>query len=237
MKIRNSKKKNAQIDIDNTKLISDEDTPFAVVEAYKTIRTNLLFVLSQKNTKRVVISSSMPGEGKSTTAINTAIALSQLNHKVLLIDADMRKPSVNKKLKIKNQLGLSSLLGGFCKVSEAVKGIQDNLDVLTAGAIPPNPSELLGSDNMTKLLDALDDYYEYIIIDTPPLNIVTDALVVAPKTDGLIMVLREGKVTHDEFKKALNSIEFADVNLLGAIINRSGGRGKKGYYGSSYAYK
>jgi capsular exopolysaccharide synthesis family protein len=216
-------------------ILLDKDAPFAVVEAYKNIRTNMMFALSSCENKRVVISSAMLSEGKSITSINVGIAFSQLGHKVLLIDGDMRKPTVYKKLKLNNSKGLSSILVGFCKLREAVKNVYPNFDVLTSGPIPPNPSELLGSDNMSTLLDGLKDYYDYIIIDTPPINIVVDALVLTPKTDGLVLVVQEGKTTHDQFKKALGSIEFAGVKLLGSIVN--GDRPEGGKYGYSYKYK
>lgn len=210
---------------------------FAVVESYKTIRTNLMFLLSQSQNKRLIISSAVVGEGKSTTAINVAIAFSQLGSRVLLIDADMRKPTVHKKLKIQNNKGLSSLLVGFCDTNEAIISINPNLDVLTAGSTPPNPSELLGSTSMIQLLDSLNEFYEYIIIDTPPVNIVSDALVLAPNTDGVVLVVQNATTTHEQFQKALSSIEFANAKLLGAILNDSKGSRKNykyGYYEYSY---
>lgn len=215
-------------------LILDEHAPFAVVEAYKTIRTNMMFVLASSEKKRIVVSSAMPNEGKSTTALNVGIAFSQMGHKVLLIDGDMRKPTIYKKLKLNNSKGLSSILVGFCKLREAVRNVYPNFDVLTSGPIPPNPSELLSSENMTTLLDGLQDFYDYIIIDTPPINVVTDSLVLTPKTDGLVMVVREGQTTHEQLKKALNSVEFADVKLLGTILN--GDRPEGGKYGYNYHY-
>lgn len=220
---------------ESTDVLLDDKAPFSIVEAYKTIRTNMMFVLSNSENKRIVISSALPNDGKTITAINVGIAFSQMGQKVLLIDADMRRPTVYQRLKINNSKGLSSILVGFCKLRDAVKNVSPNFDVLTSGPIPPNPSELLGGKNMSVLLDGLQDYYDYIIIDTPPINLVSDALVLAPKTDGLVMVARQGKTTHDQFKKAVASIDFANVKLLGTILNgdRSGGSYKYGY---SYGY-
>ncbi len=192
---------------------------FAVVEAYKMIRTNLLFLLSQTNEKIITVSSSVAGEGKSTTAINIAVAFSQLGSRVLLIDSDMRKPSVHKKLRLANKTGISSLLVGFSTLEETINHVNENFDVITSGPTPPNPSELLGSDKMASLLKELNDKYDYIVLDTPPVNIVPDALVVAPNTAGIVFVVRDFITTHDQFQKALNSIEFAGVRFLGTILN------------------
>lgn len=221
-------------------LTQSKTIPFAVVEAYKTIRTNLMFMLSQKGTKCIVFSSAMPAEGKSTSAINVAIAFSQLGHKTLVIDCDLRKPSLHKKLRVSNTKGLSSVLVGFSDVSEAVTNINPCLDVLTAGPTPPNPSELLGSDNLGNLIDMLKRYYEYILIDSPPINLVSDALVVAPKTDGMVMIVHDYVTTHDQVRKALSSIELAGINLLGVILNgaiESKGSYKKNEYTKKGYYK
>ena len=206
--------------------------PFAVVEAYKAIRTNVLYALAQNKGKIVTVSSSLPGEGKSTCAVNLSAAFSQLGSRVLLIDADLRKPTVNKKLKIKNSSGLSSVLVGFCAFKDAVQHINQYFDVLASGPIPPNPAELLGSDNMRGLLDSLYNDYDYIIIDTPPINVVTDAILISHKSSGLILVVKSDSTTHEEFEKAVESIEFSDVKLLGVVIN-----GGKKYSGKYEKYK
>ena len=221
-------------------LTQSKTVPFAVVEAYKTIRTNLMFTLSQKGTKCIVFSSSLPSEGKSTSSVNVAIAFSQLGHKTLVIDCDLRKPSLHKKLRVPNAKGLSSVLVGFSDISETITNINPCLDVLTAGPTLPNPSELLGSENLSNLLDALKQYYEYIIIDSPPINVVSDALVIAPKTDGMVMIVQDYVTTHDQIKKALSSIELAGINLLGVILNGAEnpkGSYKKKYYSKKNYYK
>ncbi len=212
---------------------SDKQVPFAVVEAYKNIRTNLMFTLLQSDNKIITVSSTMQSEGKSSISYNCAVAFSQLGHKVLLIDADLRRPSIHKKMKLNNTKGLSSALVGFCTSDEAIQPKNSCLDIMTAGPIPPNPSELLGSDAMSKMLEKLQETYEYIIIDTPPIGVVSDALVLAPKTCGIVMVVREGYCTHDQLKKSLANIEFANVRLLGFVVNgtgiASGGYSKYGY--------
>ncbi len=204
-------------------------THFTVVEAYKMIRTNILFLLSQTDKKSFIVSSPNESEGKSTTSINTAIAFSQLGCRVLLIDTDMRKASVHKKLHIQNENGLSSVLAGFSTLSESIHQINPNFDVMTAGSTPPNPSELLASPQMEKIMDELCKTYDYIILDAPPINVVSDALIVAPLTAGITFVVRDYKTTHTEIKKALSSLELAGIKPFGMILNDTKNSFKKGY--------
>lgn len=216
--------------------------PFAVVEAYKTIRTNLTFLLSSSENKVFGITSPEAGDGKSTTAINMAIAFSQLGDKVLLIDGDMRKSSVHKKLKIENNAGLSNILAGFNKYTEVITPISDTFDVITAGQVPPNPSELLGSARFKELVEAVGKEYSYVIIDTPPVDVVTDALVIAPVTAGLVLVVKDQTTPTDAVSRAIEAAKFANINLLGAIMNAAnpksaGGYRKYGYRKYSYYRK
>lgn len=206
---------------DNEQEGNSKHVPFAIVEAYKTLRTNLMFILPHEGCKKVVISSSNVGEGKSTTSINLAIAFAQMGSKVLLIDADMRRPSIYKKLKLANTKGLSSYLVGFCELDDIVSKVNPYLDVITSGPIPPNPSEMLGSAKMDELLEALSESYDYIFMDMPPVNVVSDALILATKTDGMIFVIQDLITTHDDVQKAFSSIEFASVKLLGLVLNGS----------------
>lgn len=217
--------------------IETKRTPFAVVEAYNTVRTNLLFLLSQHKGKIVTISSPNASEGKSTTAVNVAISFSQLGSKTLLIDADLRRPSIHKKLHTDNDKGLSSVLVGFCGTDEAIKCINPHFDVLPSGPIPPNPSEILASETFDKLLEDLKEKYDYIIIDTPPVNIVSDALMVAPRTDGIVMVVKDYTTYHDDFKSAISSIEFADIRVLGVVLNGVTQKTGKYKYKSKYHYR
>lgn len=216
---------------------SEKSVPFAVVESYKKIRTNLQFLLMPTPHKIVSISSPIQAEGKSTTSVNTAIAFSQLGSKVLLIDADLRKPTIYKKMRISNSKGLSSVLVGFSTLEETVSHINPYLDVLVSGPTPPNPSELLGSENMSRLLKTLEEQYDYIFIDTPPVNIVSDALVLAPKTSGIVLVIKSGSTNHEQLKKAFSSIEFTGVHLLGVILNGTKETAKKKYGKYGYAYE
>ena len=242
MRIRNKKaeNKNAVMSVNESRR-----TPFAVVEAYKTIRTNLTFLLASYDTKVFGITSPEAGDGKSTTAINMAIAFSQLGDKVLLIDADMRRSTVHKKLKIENNGGLSEILAGFCKYEEVLNHISETLDVITAGQVPPNPSELLGSARFKELVDAVGKKYSYVILDTPPVDVVADALVIAPQTAGLVLVVKDQITTKDVIKHTVEAAKFAGINILGAVMNGANPKSSKRYgyrkyykkgYGYGYGY-
>lgn len=211
--------------------------PFAVVEAYKAIRTNLTFLLSSSDTKVFGITSPEAGEGKSTTSVNMAIAFSQLGDKVLLIDADMRKSSIHKKLKIENNIGLSNILAGFNSYKEAITNINETFDVITAGQVPPNPSELLGSARFKELVDAVGKEYSYVIIDTPPVDVVTDALVIAPQTAGLVLVVKDQITPTDSIERAIEAAKFANINILGAVMNAANPKTGRGYGYRKYGYR
>ncbi len=247
------KKKKDDREDDHVKL-TDADVPFAVVESYKSIRTNISFALSTMEKKIFLVSSTNPGEGKSTTSANIAIALAQGGNKVLLIDADMRKSVQHKIFGLKNKKGLSSAISKMANLDECItKEVMENLDVLTAGPVPPNPSELLASDSMTSIIETLRERYATIIIDTPPVNVVTDSMELAKNVSGIVMVVRYGVTTNDDIEAAMNKIEFSQLNVLGFIMNSvktSGGKyyskyrkygkygkySKYGKYGKGYGY-
>lgn len=227
-------------------MILSEQTGFHVQEAYKAVRTNTMFSLAGKGCKRIAITSAFMGEGKSTTCINLAITFAQTGSRVLLVDADMRKPTVHRKLDITNDKGLAHLLGNFCTMDEAIiHTAHANLDVITSGHIPPNPAELLASDTMGELLDELEGHYDYIFIDTPPVNIVTDATVLAQRVSGMIVVVRQERTHHKDVANALETLEFAKAKVLGFILHgvkeekhTYGKYGKYSKYGySRYGYK
>lgn len=224
--------KSAVLNISETRHV-----PFAVVEAYKTIRTNLTYLLASSETKVFGITSPEAGEGKSTTSVNMAIAFSQLGDKVLLIDADMRRSSIHKKLKLENSLGLSNVLAGFNKHTEVINHISDTLDVITAGQVPPNPSELLGSARFKELLDAVGKDYSYVIIDTPPVDVVTDALVIAPQTAGLVLVVKDQVTPTDSISRAIEAAKFANINILGAVMNAANPKSGVRYGYRKYGYR
>ena len=210
--------------------------PFAVVEAYKNIRIRLMSILEKFPDKKIIsVTSPNAAAGKSTTSVNLAITLSQIGKKVMLIDGDIRRATVDKKLRIENELGCSDVLSGNCKFNEAVVNYNPNLDVLTAGSVVNNPSDLVGSVEFDNLLKDLRETYDYIIIDTPPLNLVSDTLAISKKCDGVILVARVGLSTYAELKSALESLKILDICVLGAIVN--GVEDVKKKYKSYYGYK
>jgi len=211
--------------------IINGNTNFSVVEAYKTLRTNLMFAAQNPGCKRIIITSATPYEGKSTNCCNLGITLAQTNSNVLIIDCDLRKPTINKFFKVKGIPGLSEVLAGMNDVKEAIQETgYDKLKVICGGTIPPNPAELLGSTSMEELLFNLSTQYDYILLDTPPVNLVTDALSLTTMTDGVVMVVRQGQTTHPEFSRALSRLKFANAKVLGIILN---GVAKNGHYGYS----
>lgn len=211
------------------KLITEKNFPFAVKEAYNSLRTNLLYALSPTNGRVVAVTSSNAGEGKSTVSVNLALTMSIAAGKILLIDADLRRPSIHKKLKLDNSTGLSRFIVGFETMADSLKrDVFPNFDVMTSGPIPPNPSELLGSENMRVFLQKASDYYDYIIIDTPPVNIVTDVAVMSDCISGVLLVSSYGKTTIDDVKKANTTLEKVNAKLLGMVV--AGVEGKKSLY-------
>ncbi len=218
-------------------LINDirKKVTFSIVEAYKNIRTNIIALMTKKDAKVLAISSANASEGKSTTALNIAITVSQLEKKVLIIDADAHRPSLHKKLKIENNKGILNLIAEDLELKDIIHKHNDYLDVLTSGTNTTKPSELLNSEKFDELLKEFTEKYDYIIIDTPPINPVSDALVIAQKVDAIIMVVRAASTTHDAFKKAMKSLSVLDLKIDGVVVNGSDPR-PRGYYKSKYSY-
>jgi capsular exopolysaccharide synthesis family protein len=214
---------------------------FAASEAYKLLRTKLQFSFADEtHTCRVIgVSSAMTGEGKSLTAVNLAYSLSQLGRRVLLIDCDMRRPSICDKLPIHNDPGLSEFLSGQAQAENLIQfcGLEEDksaFHVIASGRVPPNPMELLSSSRMAKSLTKLRNSYDYIILDLPPVGEVGDALAVAKYTDGLLMVVRQDYCNRLALSAALRQFEFVDTKILGVIFNAISEEG--GGYGYRYGY-
>ena len=217
-----------------------EDLDFAATEAYKLLRTNLLFMLPDSEKCHVIgITSSVRGEGKSTTSINLAYALAAMNKRVLLVDADLRLPTIGKKLKIASTTGLSNVLLNPGLLGEALHAMpnSNHFHILNAGRIPPNPTELLGSPQMTKLLQFLSGKYDFIILDLPPVNIVSDALVVSPNLDGMMVVVRQDHSKRREVSHCERQLAMSGVRILGFVMTDIGGAGSFYKYKYRYHYK
>ena len=222
-----------------TATLLNSDTNFAITEAYKATRTNIIFSLSGvKGCKRIILTSASPGEGKTTTCLNIAIAFAQTNAKVLVIDADLRKPRVYRHLGIERKNGLSDVLCGLIDINTAIHHCtEQNIDCIASGQIPPNPAELLSSNEMGRILDVLSQQYDYIFIDTPPVTMVTEAAAMAKFVHGVVVVIRQNYTIHEMVKRAREALKFADAKILGYILNDVN-LAAHGYgYGRLYGYR
>ncbi len=215
--------------------IEPNKTPFAIVESYKNLRTNLISVMSKTEGKILAISSPNASEGKSTTSLNIAITLSQLNKKVIILDTDSRKPSIHKKAKLNNDKGCMNILMGEITIDDAVAHYNNYLDIITSGTKVKNPSELFSDVAFDKLLEELEQRYDFIILDTPPINVVSDTLIIAQKADAFVMVVRAGVTKYEAFEYAYDSLKVLDIELDGVIVNGSGGKSGYAYRGYRYS--
>ncbi|MBB6624115.1 CpsD/CapB family tyrosine-protein kinase [Clostridium gasigenes] len=199
-------------------------------ESYRTLRTNLQYSSFDKEYKVIVVTSSEPGEGKSTTAGNLAMSLAQGEKKVILIDCDLRKPSLHKRFKISNIMGLSDVLIGREVIENAATRYKRNITVLTSGKIPPNPSEMLGSKAMTALLNELQGIFDYIILDTPPIQAVTDSQILGAKADGVILVVKAEKTKKESVQNSINLLKKVNAHIIGTVLNGVDNKRNKYYY-------
>lgn len=198
--------------------ILNENTPPRIAEVYKSIRANLMSAMTAKSLPSFAVTSQCKSEGKTTTAANLAISFSQLDKRVLLIDADMRRPSLHELFRLKNRYGLSTALSGTSDVFSAIRpDVLRNFHVMPSGIVPENPADLLGGRKMEQLIRMLYGYYDYIVIDAPPLCVANDALLFGGYTAGVLLVIRENKTTHTDLKKALATASLAKASLLGAV--------------------
>jgi len=217
-------------------LIAHNDTKSPVSEAYRAIRTNLQFAGAGKPLQLISFTSAEPNEGKSTTISNLAIVMAQDGKHVLLLDADMRKPVQHKLFQLVNK-GLSNCIATGVELEEVIqKEVLPNLDILPSGPVPPNPSELLGSERMTGILESVREMYDYVLIDIPPVLPVTDAAVIASKVDGVILVLSSGDVSPEEAKHAKAQLAQSGANILGVILNKVPHHHHYGYDYNYYYY-
>lgn len=227
-------------------LVSDPEMPFNYVEAFKSLRTNLKFLGNGEGGKSFVVTSALSKESKSNVTVNLCITLAADNKKVILLDADLRKPVIHNALKIKqHNIGLTSILSGEVPAEQAIIHVEkENFDVIPCGVIPPNPSELLSQDRMGKLIDSLKKEYDYIIVDAPPVSIVTDAAVIGSMVDGALLVVRSDYAGVEAVQLAKKNLEDANVKIFGVImtrfnpkaVHRQNSYSYYKYYGYNYSY-
>lgn len=206
-------------------------------EAFRRLRTNLQFLNVDSPPRVFVLTSSVPAEGKSETAVNLALALAEAGNRVLLVEADLRRPLVVNYLAMPDGVGLTNILSGQASFADVVQETRhDGVELLACGPLPPNPSELLASDTARQLIDDLRAEYDFVILDSPPLLPVTDAALLAKITDGALLVVRAHRTTSDQVAQAVDNLRKADATILGVVTvaNKPTKRGSKSYYDSYY---
>lgn len=228
------------------KKILCQESSFAVKEAYNAIRTNLLFTQQGEKCPIFVITSPTANNGKTINSINLAISFAQMGKRTLLIDSDMRNPTIHRMFSIPVKNGLSEILAGLTDNIAVSRTEVENLSVLTAGKIPPNPAELLSSSRMDKLLDFVREHYDCVFIDTPPINLVTDSTVFAQKVTGYVLIIKTDTTNIHDVKSTVTNLQQIDGNILGFILNDVNSEKKKYYsyyrrynynYNYNYNYK
>lgn len=217
------------------------DTPFVIKEAYNTIRTSLLFTQKGENCPIFVVTSPDANNGKTINTINLAISFAQMGKRTLIIDSDMRNPTVHRMFNIPVTNGLSEILAGLTDNITVSKTNVENLSILSSGKIPPNPAELLASSRMDLLLSFVKGHYDCVFIDTPPINLVTDASAFAGKVTGYVMIVKAGNTDIPEVRSAVDALESIDAEVVGFILNDATPDRKKYYsyyskYGRKYKY-
>ena len=234
-----SRKKIMKLDSQQRKglsLISKLRPKSVIAEQYRTIRTNIQFSMIDRDVKSIVMTSSGPWEGKSTTSANLASVFTDQGKRVLLVDADLRKPTVQRTFGLSNVEGLTTLLSEpDKKIDEVIQHVPGTeLHTLTSGPIPPNPSELLNSNRMNILMKRFEDMFDIIIYDMPPVTSVTDAQIMAAKADGVVFVIRHGVSHKDSVLNAKELLEMVNANILGVVFNGVEKKSAQSYYGYGY---
>ena len=222
------------------KLSLDKNAPFVYQEAYKSLRTNINFISSTSDIKSVIITSALPQESKSNVAVNIAINMASEGKKVILVDCDLRKPVLHKYLRVgSHNQGLTDVLAGKVKLDDAIVKFKDvKVHLLPAGTIPPNPSEMLSQERMRKLVDFLKETYDFVIIDAPPVSVVTDAAVLGNYVDGAILVVRSKFAPKETIQLAKQKLENVNIKILGVVLTRYNAKNatRNSAYTYSYGY-
>lgn len=210
--------------------IYDQMPKSVSAESYNAIRTSIKYASIDKPVKTIVITSAVPGEGKSTIAGNLAISLGKNGNRVLLIDCDLRKPMVHRKFRFSNEKGLTDCLINKYEVKNVIQQYNENVYIITSGQTPPNPSEIMGSQTIQNFINELSINYDYIILDTPPILAVTDTLLLAGKSDATILVTRYGKTKEKLIIRAYKELTKVKANVIGSILNVYDKKDMKEYY-------
>ncbi|MRL67053.1 polysaccharide biosynthesis tyrosine autokinase (plasmid) [Lactococcus lactis subsp. lactis] len=219
--------------IDNNRYIITSVNPQSLIsEQYRTIRTTIDFKMADQGIKSFLITSSEAAAGKSAVSANLAVAFAQQGKKVLLIDGDLRKPTVNITFKVQNRVGLTNILMHQSSIEDAIQGtrISENLTIITSGPIPPNPSELLASSAMKDLIDSVSDFFDVVLIDTPPLSAVTDAQILSSYVGGVVLVVRAYETKKESLAKTKKILEQVNANILGVVLHGVGSSDSPSYY-------
>jgi tyrosine-protein kinase len=223
-----------------TKLVTTSASGSPAAEAYRSLRTNLQFI-SRDGTVRVIsVTSPHAGEGKTTTVANLATTLALTGKRVMALSADLRKPRLHRFFGLDNERGLSSVLGGQAQLADVARRVEglDSLRIVTSGPVPPNPAELLSSDKMESLLRDLSSSADYVVIDTPPALVVSDAMIVAPRADGIVVVVDADTTTGGAASHTIDQLEQVGGNVIGSVLNRFDPSKARYYsYAGKYAYR
>jgi protein-tyrosine kinase len=208
-----------------------DDPKSVIAEAYRVLRTNLQFSAVDKPLKKVLVTSSVPQEGKSMVIANLAISIASTGKKTLLVDADLRRPKQHKNFLLENHIGLSNLLAENLPLDKVLHTTKvDTLHVITSGPVPPNPAEMLGSDRMYKFIEEVSSIYDTILFDTPPVNSVADASILSPRMDGIILVIEAGSTEREASIIAKQQLEKVNARILGVVLNKVQQKGGSYYY-------
>lgn len=213
------------------KLLTLSNPKSPITEAYRTLRTNIQFASIDKTIKTIMVTSTGPAEGKSTSITNLAVVFAQADKKVLLIDADMRKPTIHHFFILPNRVGLTNIIAGTAGIESALQtSTLPNLHIITSGPVPPNPAELLGSKRMETLIKELISEYDYILFDAPPVIAVSDAQILSQFMDGVLLVVNSGHTHREMAVKAKGLLENVNANVIGVVLNNKEAKGEDYYY-------
>lgn len=219
-------------------LIAVTNPKSPISEAYRTLRTNISFSAIDEELKVIMVTSAGPGEGKSTTVANLAATYAQNDKRTVLIELDLRKPTVHRTFKLSNRLGISHVLTKQASLEEVIQDTSVmNLSAITAGMIPPNPSELVGSKALGRIIEQLREQFDQVIIDTPPVLALTDAQLVSTYCDGVVLVAESGKVKRSALLDAKERLEMVKAKIIGVVINNAKRKAKDDYYYYYYGHE